>query len=306
MISYFIRRFLLLIPVLLGVSFMTFGIAKLTPGDPARMMAGKTATQETIDRLHKQLGLDDPFLVQYGRFLWKAVQGDFGVSYRGQKSVINSIMSRFPSTAELALTSLALVIVTGIPLGMLAARFHGTWFDKATLFFTTTLLSLPLFWIAIVFLYFFGVWLKWINVTGEEGIKGLILPAVCMAMGSSAYITRITRSSILETWGEDYVRTARSKGLAEKVVMNRHVLRNALIPVITLLGMMFAGLLGGAVFVENVFARSGLGRFMIQAISARDLPEITGSVLFLASIFVLCNIVVDFLYAVIDPRIRYT
>jgi peptide/nickel transport system permease protein len=306
MLTYFIRRVLYIIPVLLGVSLITFLIAKVTPGDPARMMAGKVATQETIDRLHKQLHLDDPVWVQYGRFLWNAVHGDFGVSYRGQKPVIRSILSRFPSTVELTLSAIFFIIVLGIPTGMLAARKRGSFIDRFILVATTTMLSIPIFWLAIVLLYIFGVYLNWIDVTGNEGLKGLILPALCMSVGSGAYLTRLTRASILEVLGEDYVRTAKSKGLAQSIVMNRHVLRNALIPVVTFLGMSLAGLLGGAVFIESVFARSGLGRFMINAIGARDLPEITGSVLFLATIFVCMNIVVDLLYAVLDPRIRYT
>lgn len=306
MLTYFVRRVLYIIPVLLGVSLITFLIAKVTPGDPARLMAGKVATQETIDRLHKQLHLDDPVWVQYGRFIWNAMHGDLGVSYRGQKPVIRSIMTRFPSTVELTVAALLIIICLGIPTGMLAARHRGSFIDRFILVLTTTIISIPIFWLAIVLLYIFGVYLNWIDVTGNEGLKGLILPALCLSTGSWAYLTRLTRASILEVLGEDYVRTAHSKGLARSIVMNRHVLRNALIPVVTFLGMTLAGLLGGAVFIENVFARSGLGRFMINAIGARDLPEITGSVLFLATIFVCMNIVVDFLYAAIDPRIRYS
>jgi peptide/nickel transport system permease protein len=306
MLTYFVRRVLYLIPVLLGVSLLTFLIAKVTPGDPARMMAGMVATQETIDRLHVQLHLDDPVWMQYGRFLWNASHGDFGVSYRGQKPVIRSILSRFPKTLELTLAAISITILVGIPTGILAARKRGGFLDRFVLVSTTTMLSIPIFWLAIVLLYIFGVYLNWINVTGNEGLKGLILPALCLSVGSGAYLTRLTRASILEVLGEDYVRTANSKGLARPVVMNRHVLRNALIPVVTFLGMSLAGMLGGAVFIENVFGRSGLGRFMINAIGARDLPEITGSVLFLATVFVCMNIVVDLIYAVIDPRIRYS
>lgn len=306
MLAYFIRRFLFLFPVLIGVSFLTFGIAKMTPGDPARVMAGPTGSPETIARLHQQLHLDDPFLVQYGRFLWNAMHGDFGVSYRGQKPVIRSILTRFPSTLELAGVSTILAVLTGIPLGMLAARMRGRFFDNAILVSTTTLLSIPIFWLAIIFLYIFGVNLGWINITENSGIKGLILPSICLAISPAIVLTRLTRASILEVLGEDYVRTANSKGLRSSTVMTRHVLRNALIPVASYLGLLFADLLGGAVFIENVFARSGLGRFMIQSIAARDLPEVTGSVLFLATIYVLMNLLVDFFYAVIDPRIRYT
>ncbi len=306
MTTYIIRRLLMLIPVLLGVSLLTFGIAKLTPGDPARLMLGQHATPERIAEIRAELHLDDPVLVQYARFLWNAMHGDFGVSYRGQKPVMNSILSRFPSTAQLAGAGLLLAIFTGIPLGMLAAWLNGTFIDRAIMFFSISLLSIPIFWLAILMLYVFGVWLNWVSVTDNSGISALLLPAVCMAIGPSAVLTRMTRSSILETLSEDYVRTARSKGLSEKIVMVRHVLRNAMIPIITLLGLMLAGSLAGAVFIESVFARSGLGRFIIHAIAARDYPEVQGAVLFTATLLVVINLLVDLLYAAIDPRIRYS
>ena len=306
MTTYIIRRLLMLIPVLLGVTLLTFSIAKLTPGDPARLMLGQHATPERIAEIRAELRLDDPVLVQYARFLWNAMHGDFGVSFRGQKPVMNSILSRFPSTAELAGAGLLLAVLTGIPLGMLAAWLNGSFIDRVIMFFSISLLSIPIFWLAILLLYVFGVWLKWVSVTDNSGFSALLLPAVCMAIGPSAVLTRMTRSSILETLSEDYVRTARSKGLKEKTVMARHVLRNAMIPIITLLGLMLSGSLGGAVFIESVFARSGLGRFMIHAIAARDYPEVQGAVLFAATILVVINLLVDLLYAAIDPRIRYS
>lgn len=295
----------MLIPVLLGVSLLTFGIAKLTPGDPAQLMLGNYATPERIADLHEKLHLDDPVLVQFGRFVWNAMHGDFGVSFRGQKSVLDSILSRFPSTAELALAGITIAIVIGIPLGMLAAWKHGTFFDRAIMVLSISVLSIPVFWLAILLLYVFGVWLGWVSVTNSEGLSALILPAFCLALSPAATLVRMTRSSILETLTEDYVRTARSKGLKEQMVMARHVLRNAMIPIITLLGLMVGGLLTGAVFIESVFARSGLGRFIIQAIAARDYPEVQGAVLFAATVIVTLNLLVDLLYAVIDPRIRY-
>ncbi|MEM5773913.1 MAG: ABC transporter permease [Anaerolineaceae bacterium] len=305
MTTYIIRRILMVIPVLLGVSLLTFGIAKLTPGDPAHLMLGNYATPARIAELHEKLHLDDPVLVQFGRFVWNAMHGDFGTSYRGQKDVLTSIMSRFPSTAELALTGTIIAMFTGIPLGMLAAWKHGTFFDRAIMVLSISVLSIPVFWLAILLLYVFGVWLGWVSVTNSQGFSALILPAACLALSPSATLIRMTRSSILETLTEDYVRTARSKGLKEQMVMARHVLRNAMIPIITLLGLMVGGLLTGAVFIESVFARSGLGRFIIQAIAARDYPEVQGSVLFTATVIVTLNLLVDLLYAVIDPRIRY-
>jgi peptide/nickel transport system permease protein len=296
----------MLIPVLLGVTLLTFSIAKLTPGDPAQLMLGQHATPQRIAELHEQLHLDDPVLIQYGRFLWNALHGDFGFSYRGQKPVMRSIITRFPHTAQLAGAGIFLAVFSGIPLGMLAAWLNGTVFDRAIMIFSISLLSIPIFWLAILLLYVFGVWLNWVSVTANEGLQALILPAFCLALGPAAVLTRMTRSSILETLSEDYVRTARSKGLKEQVVMARHVLRNALIPIITLLGLMLAGFLTGAVFIESVFARSGLGRFIINAISARDYPEVQGAVLFTATIFVTLNLMVDLLYAAIDPRIRFS
>jgi peptide/nickel transport system permease protein/oligopeptide transport system permease protein len=219
---------------------------------------------------------------------------------------MRSILSRFPHTAELAGAGLLLAVSTGIPLGMLAAWLNGTVFDRIIMVATISLLSIPIFWLAILLLYIFGVWLGWVSVTDNQGLNALILPAICLALGPASVLTRMTRSSILETLSEDYVRTARSKGLKEQVVMARHVLRNALIPIITLLGLMLAGMLTGTVFIEAVFARSGLGRFIINAIAARDYPEVQGAVLFTATIFVSLNLVVDLLYAAIDPRIRYT
>jgi peptide/nickel transport system permease protein len=306
MTTYIIRRLLMLIPVLLGVSLLTFSIAKLTPGDPAQLMLGQHATPELIAELHEKLHLDDPVVIQYGRFLWNALHGDFGFSYRGQKPVMRSILTRFPQTAELAGAGLFLAVFSGIPLGMLAAWLNGTFFDRVIMFLSISLLSIPIFWLAILLLYIFGVWLNWVSVTANEGLSALILPAFCMALGPAAVLTRMTRSSILETLSEDYVRTARSKGLKEQIVMVRHVLRNAMIPIITLLGLMLAGFLTGAVFIESVFARSGLGRFIINAITARDYPEVQGAVLFTATVFVSLNLLVDLLYAAIDPRIRFS
>jgi len=302
MYSYIIRRILLMIPVLMGVSLLVFAIAKVTPGDPARMMAGPTAKQETIEKLHRQLGLDDPILVQYGRFLWNAMQGDFGVSYRGQNDVLKSILARFPFTMELAGAALVISIPIGIPMGMLAAWRRDTFIDRAIIFLDLTMMSIPIFWLAIMMIFVFGVYLNWVPISEGDNI---ILPAISMAIGPTAVLTILTRGSILEVLSEDYVRTATSKGLKQRMVLARHVLRNAFIPIVTYLGLLSVSLLTGAVFIENVFARPGVGRFIINAIAARDFPEVQGAVLFTATLFVLINLFVDVLYAAIDPRIRY-
>jgi peptide/nickel transport system permease protein len=302
MYNYIIRRLLLVIPVLLGVSLMVFAIAKVTPGDPARMMAGPTAKQETIQKLHRQLGLDEPVFVQYGRFLWKAIHGDFGVSYRGQNNVMRSILVRFPFTVQLSLAALGISVPIGIPLGMLSALKRDSVLDRFIIFLDLTMISIPIFWLAMMMLFVFGVYLDWVPIS--EG-NYILMPAIAMSIGPTAVLTILTRGSILEIISEDYVRTAHAKGLQQRWVMIRHVLRNAFIPIITYLGLLAISLLDGAVFIENVFARPGLGRFLINAIAARDYPEVQGAVLFIAVLFAVLNLLVDILYGAIDPRIRY-
>lgn len=295
----------MLIPVLLGVTFLTFAIAQVTPGDPVQLMLGQYATPERIAQLREQLGLDDPFLVQFSRYVWNALQGDLGKSVRGQTPVLDEILRRFPSTLELTVGAMFFAVVVGIVAGTIAATTRHRWVDTSTMVTALIGLSIPEFWLAIVLVLLFGVHLGWVSVTGGTGLKDLILPSFCLGVGPAAMLARLTRSSILEVVREDYVRTARSKGLANRVVVWRHILRNALIPIVTAIGLMFAGLLGGTVFIESVFARPGLGRFAVAAVAARDYPQVQGVVLFGAAIYVLFNLVVDLLYAVLDPRIRY-
>ncbi len=304
--AYILRRLIYLIPVLLGVALLVFAIAKVTPGDPARLMLGQSATPERIATLHEQLHLDDPILVQYGRFIWNALHGDLGTSFRGQKPVLREVLLRFPNTLELTVAAILFAVVVGIPAGVLAVMNKGKAWDSLIMVSSLTGLSIPTFWLAIVLIIIFGVNLKWIPVSGGEGLKSLILPTLCLGIGPAAVLARLTRASVLEVYNEDYVRTARSKGLGERAVMIVHVLRNALIPVATYLGLLFADLLGGAVFIESVFARSGLGRFLVNAITARDFPQIQGGTLFAASVYVLVNLIVDLLYGAIDPRVTLT
>ncbi len=300
-----VRRLLLLIPILFGVSLLTFALAKITPGDPARIVLGQTATPAQVAALRAEMGLDDPMLVQYARFLTGALHGDFGRSFRGNIPVWDEIMARLPSTIELTLAGLGLSILIGIPAGILAATTRYVWIDRAVMLTAIIGISIPNFFFAIVLILIFGLSLRWVPVTGGQGLISLILPAVALAVGPAAVFARLTRSSILEVIREDYVRTARAKGLNERVINWRHVLRNALIPVVTLLGLQFATLLNGAVFLESVFARPGLGRFIVDAIGARDYPQIQGIVLFAASVYVVLNLLVDVSYALLDPRIRY-
>jgi len=306
MVNYIIRRLLLLIPVLLGVSFLTFAISEVTPGDPVVIMLGNRATPERIATLRAELHLDDPFLTRFGRFIWNAMHGDLGRSIRGQTPVLQEILERLPSTVELTVAAVLFSALVGIPTGVAAARFRGKALDRSAMVFALVGLSIPSIWLAIILIIVFGIQLKWVSVTGGEGLKDLILPAFTLGIAPMAVLARLTRSSVLEVLGEDYVRTARSKGLKERVVQVRHILRNALIPIVTYLGLLFADLLSGTVFIESVFARPGLGRFAINAISARDFPQVQGLVLFIATFYVLLNLVVDLLYGLIAPRIRFS
>ena len=305
MVMYTVRRLLMIIPILLGVTFLTFAIAQVTPGDPVVLMLGNYATPELVAELREQLGFNDPFLVQYGRYVWNAAHGDLGRSIRGQTPVLDEILARFPSTVQLTLSAMLLSIVGGVGAGVIAATARRKLVDGMTMMTALVGLSLPSFWLAIILIIVFGVNLKWVSVTGGEGLKDLILPSVCLALAPMAVLARLTRSSILEVVREDYVRTAQAKGLNWRKVTLIHVLRNALIPVVTVIGMQFAGMLGGTVFIESIFARPGIGRFAVNAVAARDYPQVQGVVLFAATIYVVLNLVVDLLYGVLDPRIRY-
>jgi ABC-type dipeptide/oligopeptide/nickel transport system permease component len=302
---YIFRRLLALIPVLLGVSLLTFAIVQVTPGDPVMMMLGLRSNPQRVAELRHQLGLDDPLWIQYGGYVWNALHGDLGQSIRGNKPVIEDIMERFPATLQLTMSAMLLAILGGVSAGIIAATSKNRWVDGLAMTSALLGISVPDFWLAILLLLIFGVQLHWVSVTGGSGLKNLILPSICLAVGPAAILARLTRSSILEVLQQDYVRTARAKGLIERWVILRHVLKNALIPVITVLGLEFASMLGGAVFIESVFARSGLGRFAVNAISARDYPQIQGVVLFTATVYVLINLGIDLLYAAIDPRIQY-
>ena len=302
--TFVLRRMLALIPILVGASFLTFVIGRSTPVDPVRLLLGESATPEAILHLRQQYGLDDPFLVQYGRYLWNALHGDLGNSLRGQTPVTREILAYLPPTLQLAVTAMFYAFVTGVSFGTIAATAKSRLVDGAAMVIALFGLSVPSFWLGIILLIVFGVNLRWVSVLGGGEPKDLILPAFCLGMAPAAVIARLTRSCILEVIHEDYVRTARSKGLREMLISVRHVLPNALIPVVTVMGLQFGNMLGGTVFIEAVFARPGLGTFAINAISQRDYPQIQGIVLFLATLFVIVNLVVDLLYYFLDPRIR--
>ncbi len=305
MLIYTLRRLMMLIPVLLGVTLLTFAIIQVTPGDPVKMMLGVHATPERIAEFREELGLNDPLFVQYSRYVWNAIHGDLGRSIRGQTSVMDEILSRFPNTLELTITSLLISIPGGITLGTIAAVTKRKWVDNTSMTAALIGLSIPSFWLGIILIIVFGVKLGWVSAIGGVGFKDLILPAFTLALEPAAVLARLTRTSIQEVIREDYVRTARAKGLSWREVTKVHILRNALIPVVTVIGLQFASLLGGTVFIENVFSRPGVGRFAVNAISARDYPQIQGVVLFIAMVYVMVNLAIDLIYGILDPRIRY-
>ncbi len=307
MTAFVIRRLLMLVPILWGVATIVFILMFLVPGDPARLLMGQHGDEETLASIRRELGLDRPMHVQYIRFLGRLAKGDLGESYRQRRPVSEIIRERFPATLELAAVSMALAIVFGIAAGILAAVFRNTALDWAVMILSLTGISLPVFWLGMMLILVFAATLGWFPVGGYGGggLRHLALPAVSLAAVSTGYIARMMRSSMLEVISRDYVRTARAKGLGERTVILRHALRNALIPVITLIGLNFAGLLGGAVATETVFAWPGLGRATVDAIRTRDFPVVAGSVLFLAVVFVIINLLVDLSYGWLDPRIHY-
>jgi ABC-type dipeptide/oligopeptide/nickel transport system permease component len=292
------------IPVLIGVSLVAFFMSHLVPGDPVAVMLGTNATQEDYDRLRQELGLNDPLYEQYWHYVSHAVQGDFGRSIRSDQPVLSEIWSRFPSTLELTVSAIVAAAVIGMSLGVLAAVSKRGSVDAGIMTFALVGISMPTFWSGILMILLFGLKLGWLPIAGS-GWKSLIMPTITLAAPAAAVLARMTRSSMLEVLGQDFVRTARAKGLRDRFVVIRHVLRNALVPVITIVGIQFGSLLGGAVIVESVFSRPGLGRYTVTAIEQRDFPQIQGIVLFAAAIYVFVNLAVDLTYAVIDPRIRY-
>ena len=303
MLGYVIRRLLQTIFVLVGVSVLSFGTLFLS-GDPTMLMASESWNQEQISTFRHQMGFDRPWFVQYLDFVGKAVRGDFGVSLRQQQPTIKLIAERMPATLQLAGASMAIAICVGVPLGVGAATRRGSVWDNLLMLGGLLGQSLPVFWLGLLMILVFAVGLGWFPVAGTGGPQYLVLPAVTLGMFSTAYIARMTRSSMLEVLGRDYVRTARAKGLARNKVVVGHALRNALIPLVTVIGLQFGALLGGAVITETIFAWPGVGRLTIQAIQSKDLPLVQACVLLLAVIFVVVNLVVDLLYAYLDPRIR--
>jgi len=305
-LTYLARRLLAVVPVLFGVTLAVFSMLFLVPGDPVKMMLAEfVTTPDQIAQMRAQLHLDEPVLEQYGRFVANAVRGDLGTSIRSRRAVSTEIGENVGSTAQLALASMAVAVAIGVPLGLLAALFRSSWFDAGSMIVALLGVSMPSFWLGLLMIVTFSLHLGWFPATGGGDLHHLVLPAVTLGMIASAIIARLTRSSMLEVLGQDYVRTARAKGLAWWGVVVRHALKNALIPVITIFGLQFGNLLAGAVIVETVFSRPGLGRLIVGGILAKDFPLVQGTVLFVATTYVLINVLVDIAYAFVDPRIRF-
>ncbi len=303
MLLFIIRRILQTIPVLLGVSLVVFLIMQMVPGDPATLLAGEGATKQTIEMVRHQLGLDRPIIYQYFDYVFHAIQGDFGESLRNNRPVLDEIMVRLPITLELALASIMITVVLGMIAGIISATKQYSFSDISIMIIALLGISLPSFWFGLMLIYFFSVNLHLFPVAGWGTIQHMILPAITLGAGGAAIVARMTRSSMLEVVRQDYIRTARAKGLKEHVIIYKHGLKNALIPVITVVGLQFGALLGGTVLTESVFAINGLGRLIVDAIRTRDLPMVQGGVLIASVIFVFMNLAVDVLYRYFNKRI---
>jgi len=303
--TFILRRLGAVVPVLLAVSVLVFLMSHLTPGDPATIMLGENASAADVVRLRHELGLDRPLAVQYGRYIAGVIRGDLGRSIRSGRPVALEIWDRFPPTLQLTLAAMAIAAVAGVLLGALAATSRTAAADAFLMSTSLLGISMPSFWLGLLLILLFGLVLHWFPIAGGGDWRALVLPAVTLGAQATAVLARLTRASLLEVLPSDFVRTARAKGVAGTRVLFRHALRNALIPVVTVMGLQFGALLGGAVIVESVFARSGLGRFAVAAVQSRDFPVIQGIVLFAAAVYALVNLSVDVAYLALDPRITY-
>ncbi|HEX3159979.1 MAG TPA: ABC transporter permease [Gemmatimonadaceae bacterium] len=305
MLSFLARRLLLSIPTLFGVLVVVFVLLYVAPGDPVQEMVGERADAETIERLRRELRLDEPLYVQFGHYVSGLARGDLGRSYITNRPILQDITERFPKTLQLAGAAMLLAATVGIALGVLTAQRPGSWFDRLALGGSYLGISFPVYWVGLILILVFAVGLRWLPPSGYGGIEYLILPALALGMRSIAFLARVTRGAMLEVLGSDFVRTARAKGLRERVVVMHHALRNALVPVITVLGLDFGYYLTGSILTETIFSWPGLGRYVVNAITRRDLPAIQGSILFLSVVFVAVNVITDLAYAKADPRVAY-
>jgi len=302
--GFFLRRLAVVIPTVIGAVTLVFFFLHMIPGDPVEVMLGETAQQADKERLRQELGLNHPLYVQYGRFMAGIVQGDLGGSFFYRRPVAQVIAERVPATAELALAAFLVAGLIAIPLGIIAALREGTVVDNAAVFFSLVGVSIPNFWLGPLLIILFSIKLGWFPVSGKAGLASLILPAITLGAAFAAILSRMTRASLLERLGEDYLMVARAKGLPEWKVILKHALRNALIPIITVMGLQIGALLSGAIITENVFSWPGIGTLLINAIEARDYPLVQGCILFISLSYVLVNLLTDLFYGWADPRIR--
>jgi len=304
--TYILRRVAQSALTLLGVSVLVFIILRVLPGDPARMLLPDGAPESAVAELNRQLGLREPLIVQYGLFLRSVTQGDFGQSFQYRAPALRVVLERLPATVQLTVVAMLVTIAAGVSLGIITAVLRGTRYDVAGTILAVLGQSLPNFWLGIMLILLFGVALRWLPTSGFASWTSLVLPAVTLAAFPTALVARLTRSSMLEIFNRDYIRTGRAKGLAEQSVVLRHALRNAAIPVLTVIGLQIGSLLGGAVITESVFAWPGMGKLIVDAIFFRDFPVVQTVLILSATVFVAINLFVDLLYTVIDPRIRYS
>lgn len=309
MYKYVLKRLLMLIPVIVGVTFIVFFILNLSPGDPASIILGEQATAEALEMKREELGLNDPIFVRYGNYMLGLVQGDLGTSYKNNLDVWDQVMERFPNTFILAVASICVALLIGIPSGITSALKQYSLMDNVSMIIALIGVSMPVFWLGLMLVIVFALNLKVLPSQGMGTgfvplLKSLVLPSFSLGASSAAVIARMTRSSMLDVIRQDYISTARAKGLPEKTITNRHMLKNAMIPIITAVGLQFGTLLGGAMLTETVFSWPGVGRLMIDSIKSKDIPLVLGSVIFLAIMFTVVNLIVDIVYAFVDPRIK--
>jgi len=303
MLPYLGRRLLQLVPTLLGVTLVVFLLIRVS-GDPTQLLLPETATPEDRELFRKQHGLDRPIPIQYVQYVGNLLRGDLGRSLIDERSALDVVLQRLPATIELTVAAMLIAVLVGIPVGVLAAVRRGSILDRLAMLGALTGQSMATFWVGILLILLFAVQLRWLPVSGRDGLRHLVLPAVTLSLYMMPVLARMTRSSMLEVWRQDFVRTARAKGLRERTVILRHALRAALIPVVTVLGLQFGGALAGAIVTESVFAWPGVGTFVLDAIYKRDYPVVQAAVLVVATVYILTNLLIDLLYVVLDPRIR--
>ncbi len=306
MTGYVVRRFLQIVPVLIGITLIAFLAFYFTPGDPVALMLGEVGTPEVNAQLRAALGLDQPAYVQYLRFLGGLVQGDLGTSYISRLPVTTTLMPALLATFQLTTSALLVAIVIGVPVGTFAAIKRARFLDYFSMSFAVAGVSAPVFWTGMLFIYLFALKLRWFPVGGSDSVSSIVLPMFTLGIFCAGFLARMTRSCMLEVLGQDYIRTARAKGLSETIVHAKHAFRNASIPIVTVVGLQFGSLMGGSILTETVFAWPGIGRLVIQSIFLRDAPTVQGGIVLIGTMFSLINLAVDLLYAKLDPTIRYS